>query len=69
MSKQFKKYLEDTELFEATKDFVLNIERPSYNESMSFQDYGAMCVAFDKLRTKLKQRFDALLIEAEKDVV
>lgn len=69
MNKQFKKFVDDTELYQATRDFVLNIERPKYNENMSLQDYGAMCVAYEKLHAKLKQRLDAVLIAGQEDVV
>lgn len=58
MSKQFKKFIEDEDLYQATKDHVLNIDRPKYQEGMSLQDYGALCVAYDNLKKDLAQRFD-----------
>lgn len=69
MSKQFRKFVEDDELYQATCDFILDIDCPKYKEGMSFQDYGAQCVAFDAFKTKLQQKLDALHIVGQEDVV
>lgn len=70
MSKQFKKYIEDEDLFNATKDYVLDIERPLYKEGMSLQDYGALCIAFDELKKQVSARFDGVWREGtENDVI
>lgn len=69
MSKEFIKFVEDEELYQAACDFILDIERPKYTEGMSFQDYGALCVAFDEFKKKLQSRLDAMHLEGQKDVV
>lgn len=69
MSKQFRKFVEDEELYQATCLFVLDIEIPKYTEGMSMQDYGAMCVAFEKMKRKLQQKLDEIYIEGQKDVI
>jgi len=69
MSKEFKKFVDDEALYQAACDFILDIERPKYSEDMSFADYGALCVAFDKFKSKLRQRLDAMHIEGQKNVV
>lgn len=65
MSKHFQKFVEDEELYQALCAFVLDTDRPKYTENMSFQDYGALCVAYDKLQTKLKERLDSVWREGE----
>lgn len=65
MSKQFQKFIDDEEMYKATCDFILDIDRPQYTEGMSFQDYGALCVAHDKLLAKLSARLDSVWREGE----
>lgn len=69
MSKEFKKFVEDESLYQATCDFILQIDRPQYDKAMSLQDYGALCVAFDKFKVKLQQRLDDIYREGQDDVV
>lgn len=69
MNKQFQKFVEDEELYQATCEFVLQIKRPKYNKEMSLQDYGALCVAFDTFKVDLQKRLDDLYLEGQKNVV
>ena len=65
MSKQFIKLVEDEELYKSVREYILDIDRPKYTEGMSCQDYGALCIAYDKLVVKLKERLDSLWREGE----
>lgn len=61
MSKQFIKLVQDEELYEAICNHMVELETPKYNsDKMSLQDYGAQCVAFEKLKTKVKERLDSM---------
>jgi gamma-glutamyl-gamma-aminobutyrate hydrolase PuuD len=69
MSKQFIKLVQDEELYEAIRTYVLDIERPKYTEGMSMADYGAMCVAFEKHQRKMQERLDGLLLVGQQNMV
>lgn len=69
MSKQFTKLVQDEELYEAICAHLMQMERPKYTEGMSFADYGAECVAFDKHTKKLKERLDTLLLIGQQNMV
>jgi hypothetical protein len=69
MSKQFTKLVQDEELYEAICTHLMDMERPKYTEGMAFADYGAMCVAFDVHKKKLKERLDDLLLLGQQNMV
>lgn len=69
MSKQFTKLVQDEELYEAICIHLMDMERPKYVDGMSFADYGAMCVAFDKHQRKLQERLDSLLLVGQQNMV
>lgn len=69
MSKQFTKLVQDEELYDAIRTYLLELERPKYTDGMSFSDYGAMCVAFDAHKKKLQERLDGLLLLGQQNMV
>ena len=61
MSRQFIKLAEEEELYNAISDHMVCLDAPKFTEGMSLQDYGAQCVAFEKLKVKVQHRLDDML--------
>lgn len=67
--KLFKAFVADADMFNAVKAFVLSEPTHRRKDGESLQDFGARVDAYNQLRSDLSKRFDAIKIEAERDIL
>lgn len=60
MSKQFTKLVNDTELYDAICEHMVEISLPKRDKEMNLQDYGALIEAHTALLKQVQSRLDAM---------
>lgn len=61
------RFVKDEEMFNAVKNYMLNVGEPQIQPAQTLSDFGAVIVAFRALRKSFANRFDEMKIAGSRD--